>query len=489
MKRLACLALCALLLVTAVCASAAEYTLPEKLRRQLDFGNGFRGTATFALTGDAPWTQSLRSLDGAELQLRAIHSDGQFQYQLYGLEGETQVGLTQLYGDAENAYFRSELLPGKLLTMPIGDSLTSLALDKAGANPAWYDAALRLLSISDADWAESWEPALLPYQQQLEMWLDAYASAPEMVRDNEGNAVMVVRYVLPVQAIKDELVSLVRLLMADETLLTLLREQMRDNAQAVYLNPDLMYFYEAAIAALPFGEDVMVERELSTMGELVSTELRLPVLTADGNARMLSVEQGDGGLTATLEGDEQDVILILRESTRMAESMTMRGALRVIPTDMSEDHPGQSIGFAVKRLHATSTDSGSINHDSTSYTLSLAPDLTDLADGEGLYADFLPVELKVLVHLSSGSANRNPTNVEVDATFACGGATLTMNAVCKTTTPWLLFDLPTEGAESVLTGDMTSNLLTLLGNLRAALAKQTAEDLPLPVGTATDLAE
>lgn len=489
MKRLACLALCVMLLAMAVCASAAEYTLPEKLRRQLDFGNGFKGTVSFSLEGDAPWTQDIRAMDGAELQLRAIRSDGRFQYQLYGLEGETQVGLTQLYGDAANAYFRSELLPGKLLTMPIGDALTSLALDKEGENPAWYDAALNLMSISDADWEESWAPALLPYQQQLEMWLDAYASAPEMVRNNEGDSVMVVRYIIPAQSVKDELVSLVRLLMADETLLTLLRGQMRENAQAVYLNPGLMYFYEAAIAALPFEEDVMVEQELSTMGEMVSTELRLPVLTAEGAARMLSVEQGEGRLTATLEGDGQDVTLIVRESAQMAENMTVRGALRIIPTDMSEDHPGQSIGFVIKRLHAASTDSNDINHDSTSYTVSLAPDLTDLTGGEGLYADFLPVEIKALVHLSSGSANRNPTNVEVNATVACGGATLTMNATCKTTTPWLLFDLPTEGAENVLTGDMTQSLLTLLGNLRASLAKQTADDLPLPAATQTDLAE
>lgn len=95
---------------------------------------------------------------------------------------------------------------------------------------------------------------------------------------------------------------------------------MRENAQAVYLNPGLMYFYEAAIAALPFEEDVMVEQELSTMGEMVSTELRLPVLTAEGAARMLSVEQGEGRLTATLEGDGQDVTLIVRNPRRLART-------------------------------------------------------------------------------------------------------------------------------------------------------------------------
>ena len=148
MKRFWCLMVCLMLALTSVCALAAEeYTLPEKLQMQIEFGNGVKGAVMLTASGEGALTQALSVLNGTEIQIRGISLDGTYQTSFYALDGEKQVGLTQLYGDGENLYLRTELLPDLLLRYPLGEDWLERLMGRTEEdNPTWYSAAANLLA-------------------------------------------------------------------------------------------------------------------------------------------------------------------------------------------------------------------------------------------------------------------------------------------------------------------------------------------------------
>ena len=127
MKKVLCLLLCLMLTAAVLPASAVEYSLVEKLQRQIDFGNGLKGTLTLSFDGDAEWLQLIAPLNGVTWQIRSIQDKNDpnvFQRQIYTLNGEEQVGLTQLYGDGQNAPY------GTVTYGPDADTVTyAVSLD------------------------------------------------------------------------------------------------------------------------------------------------------------------------------------------------------------------------------------------------------------------------------------------------------------------------------------------------------------------------
>ena len=89
MKRFWCLMVCLTLALTSVCALAAEeYTLPEKLQMQIEFGNGVKGAVMLTASGEGALTQALSVLNGMEIQIRGISLDWTYQTSFYALDGE-----------------------------------------------------------------------------------------------------------------------------------------------------------------------------------------------------------------------------------------------------------------------------------------------------------------------------------------------------------------------------------------------------------------
>lgn len=61
------------------------------------------------------------------------------------------------------------------------------------------------------------------------------------------------------------------------------------------------------------------------------------------------------------------------------------------------------------------------------------------------------MELTALAHFHSLSANRNPTTLELDASWKQGDMTLTLQGEFKTTSPWVLQVIDETGAQDVAT--------------------------------------
>lgn len=476
MKRFLCLMLCLAMTVMCVGAHAEdEYSLTEKLQRQIEFGNGVKGAVVLNASGESEWIKALAQLNDTDIQIRAIKAQDsdQFQLYLYVLDGETQLALTRLYGDDQDLYLNSELLPALTLGYHTGGSMVESLMPKA-ENASWYSAALELLTIPETTWAQTWRPMLETYYADLELWLMDYAADPEVNQRADGDTLMTVRYEIPADAVKNQIKALVQKALNDAELMNQLGALVSAEQQWTYLMAGLMYYYEAAIDAMNLEGDVVLERDLSTMGETVATAIQLP-LPASTGWRMLVVEQSETGTSVSLAGENTNIMLEMETMTATALSANFSGMLRVVPEEEGQE---TAVAFKLSKASSNTVDDDTREHDVTNWKLELSP----AKDDQG--KDFEPVTLTLMTHLHSKSAKRNATTLEVTASFAQGADQLSVAGSIKTASPWVLDQLDSAGAEDV--SAMTESYLreimgTMWTNLQAELSSIKPEEIPAPV--------
>ena len=493
MKKLICLVLCLALTLSCTAAFAREYTMGEKLMRQLEKGSGLKGTVSVEAEGDAAWAQLLKPISGLTMELRAIGKEtgGVFYHQLYTLQGEAQHDLLTLYSDGARMLATSGLLPGAALTMQTnGDALGALLSGGTENNPDWYSALANMLSIPDDTWTEEWEPKLEKYYSSIEMWLSGFGAAPSVMHTDKGETRMLIRYEIPAKALKKQMIAVVKSVLNDNTLLPLLREQLTDAQRAAYIHPDLMWYYTEVINALPLEGSAVLEREITIVGDVVRTKLIFPLSGAEG-WHTLQIEQEDGVTELSVQGTEKTVQLVLQGANESVESASWQGVVRMIPAQTTGGAQAISAAFDVRKFTSTSVDNDTREHVVTNWEVTLKPDLSHLAEGDtarAAYMDFEPVTAKAKVHFHSKNAQTSPTTLEMDAELNLPDGKLALHVNVKSAAPWAIPSMEVGEGEDVLSmtaerrAELLATLLNAAGqlNVPAAEATATGTDLPLP---------
>lgn len=505
MKKLICLLLC--LMMALPCAALAEDTLPEKFQKQLiTGGNGLRGTVALTASGSADWVSYIQPFAGAALQLRAIgqaqgtHAsivtdDDNWQIKLYAKDDQSEMrGLTYLYGDPQAIYIKSDLLPGTLLTIPAesahvlysiaqGEMLDLFAAidplglneQAAGENLPAYSAIAKLLQVEEAEWAEAWQPVMDKYETDLDMWLAGYTSGP-VVGGSTGAMTMCTTFTIPSDDLKAKAKEIIGMMLYDYELQALIVPYVTDAQRAMYLNPSMGYFYNACIDALPLEGDLVLEREMSALGENVSMTISLPLpklpeeLTVPAGEMLASVfslpysdvlgdldrvtmTQSTGDISVSLSSPERTISLIIDESASNAETVMLDGFIRITPAAGNEEQPLYA-AFAWKTKHTVYQDAEWIRHDDNSFELSVEPDLSLLAEDDpfrNAYVDFAPMKIALAVNYYNKTDNAyRPVQVDVILDAQLPDAELGMNAQLRVTEMWQLENLPTAGAQNLL---------------------------------------
>lgn len=484
MKKFLCLMMClVLVLTTATAFAAVEYSLLEKWQRQVDFGNGVKGTLNVAVSGEAEWAKLLAPLSGMPLQIRAIHADDNFQYRIYAEDGEEMLGLTQLYGNDEAIYLKSDLLPDTLLTLATGGDWMDRVMSK-GENPSLHSAAMNILSIPQTSWESKWLPALSAYEAAIELWLENYASAPSVKRSEDGSATVLVRYDIPADAVKAQIKALWGNVLQDAILLPLLRTQMNEEQQAAYLNEHLKYHYDKVIDDLALNGNVVLEREMTAKGDAVRTDMTFP-LDMEGFTN-LQVKQLGSTTTVVLTGAERSLELEWTETAALAGSTSYQGKVRMLPADAAQK--GVAAAFTLVEIKSSTTDEDTRSHDVTNWVVKLEQDAEATGDS---WTSFEPVEINAKVHLHSKAMQNMPTTMEIEMGVKRPDAELSAVLSLKTSSPWVLDNLPTEGAVDVaaLTEEERAQKFIDLGmNGLTMLLMMNQEAMPVPEATTTDLA-
>lgn len=458
MKKLICLLLSVMLVALCTTAMAkVEYTLLEKWQRQVDFGNGIKGTLKVNVDGDADWAKLLAPLKDVPMEIRAIHDGDTFQYRLYVEKGEEMLGLTQLYGDQQTVYLKSDLLPDALLSLNAGgDVLNTLAGVTAQQNPSLYSAMLNLLNIPQTSWDGKWVPALKPYESAIELWLESYASSPSVLRGEDGSATVLVRYDVPADAVKAQLKGLWSNVLQDGTLLPLLQAQLNQAQQETYLDANWLYYYEQVIDALPLEGSVVLEREMTAKGDTLRTDMVFP-LAQDGWSS-LTIHQAEEATSFQLQGSEKELALDL-EKTVSGDSGNYQGKLRYVPADKAQK--AAALAFTLVETKTTAVDEDTRSHDMTTWKLNIQPDGDYTGEG---WETITPAEVNLQLHLHSKSQQSSPVTVAVSADVKLAEAQIAVELELMTRSKWVMDSLPTEGAvdvASLSTEEVTRKLADL----------------------------
>lgn len=534
LKRFLCIMLCLLLVVPAAIAEAAN-TLPKRFIRQLSGGNGARGYINVTASGVAEWLNILMPFTATDIQVRAIGQkqgdmsasitdDDEWQIKFYAKDqAGKEAGVSWLFGDPKGMYFKSELLPDVLLKVQVNQvhllyqlfkgelsemffafDPMELKVPGVNGNATAYQALANVLGVDEKDWNADWLPVLEKYFQHLELWLAGYGEA-SIVSENPGKLTMSASYTIPANEFKNEAKYIIGQMMYDNDLQELLIPHVTMEQRITYLNPQMVYFYEACIDALVLEGDITFSREMSALGEVVSSTISLPLpklpekLTAPANAAMqkllglpyADLLEGAERLTISQKGAERQMTIHSSKRTFTVNGVEkafdngteFTGTLEITPAEEAQEQ-AVSAAFAVSHGHRLWQDEKYIDHDTTEMKFSVKP-VTE--ENEAI----VPVAVAVTVdYRNNPNQQDSPVQVNLIVDADLPNAQVAVEAVMRITTQLTMQKMSGEGATdiSVLTAEEKDQLLKSFVQ-NAAVTMTSLYEAPADGGSAESSAE
>lgn len=353
MKRCFALLLTAALLLVSLSALAAEYTLDEKLFKQVKDGSGLNLTlklektdGTFSVLDAGTNTLLSALLPGAELGLRHFSGvglmKGKQETELTLQKAGQQMLQLNLKKDGQFEQLTSSLIgASRYVDRQEGGLLMALLTGKDSTWPG-VENMLFKLNTADSTWQGKVAKKLEAYSLKLTVYLQAYTKT-ESLRNAQNQLQTKVSVSVPPLQLKAQIKQLLLDVYSDAELLALLSEQLDAREQAAYLQPAMMNSFFAALDSLPLSENMVNERLLDQAGQVVENKLVLPLGGAQGLDRVvyLFTASAEGGQTAlTLEYQPQNkenkvgrVVSLVYQGgqTALSEEISYTGTLSIQP--------------------------------------------------------------------------------------------------------------------------------------------------------------
>ena len=325
MKRFFALLLICTMLFS--CACAEDYTVAEKLYKQLWAGSGFSGTLSAEI--DSPAFKTARPITADIDYIYVRETEGvEPEHRLDATLMDGENAISAAYAQLKNGRlsFQADVLSPDWFTLDVGnqaeqaDEAVQQAIAHTGM-PALTDTLL-MGAAALRENAELQE-ALEPYLTRIDVWIEGYRQDAVLSKLDDETTVMQVNYVLGPAAIKAQVKQLIVDLLNDEKVLPLLSEAIGEEEASLYLNPALQKWYFEAVDSLPFPGDLTLSRTLAMTGETVELHLSLPLYDAQAGVITLAYDrtQGTGDLpdenVIRMESEEKVLTLSYQEYSSM----------------------------------------------------------------------------------------------------------------------------------------------------------------------------
>lgn len=465
-----------------------EFTLPEKMQRQLDAGSGLKGTLTLS---------GVPGFDGLQIDAQYIAPQEQSQLQLTLTGNGTELFKAALYQAGETLVLDTPSASGQLYALSGGfETLAGYLLrGKSGsAQTPWYTAVKNILSPGDEETAAQLAAAAAPYMTKVDLWMQAFAAQPVSEKDASGLTVVKQEFQIPVASFKAELKQLLIDLLADKALLQLMWAQVSAGQADLYLNPALQSFYFQAVDALPLEGSILLTRRVSTLGQVLETSASLPFSgDVQGMKRLTltqtAAQEGDT-LACAIEAEKGNLSFSFREAATADENAkAYAGEIRYLPAEIPNwqvdavlpQYEGKALSVAYQAVYTKKSSTDAEGKDNENYVLAidLTPDWSHLAaepaeEVKAQYALTVPAKLTLSVLLKSGHARNASTAIDVSAAFASGGTNVALGGQLKTTPPWTF--QPVDAAKALPLDQMSQEELTAWA-LQTLLAQPSLLDL------------
>lgn len=509
MRLLTCLLTLSLLFSCAVAETAVDldYTVEEKLVKQLQAGSGFTGTLTLestantgresdALTTIKPLTVDMTYIYTREDTATQTPAENRLTFAL--TDSEKTLATAELSLSSGLAALQSSLLgdgwyilrqgaaqadtaDGQTSVMSaLGTEATAMLDQSALPGIATFMAGALGTSLDAGNF--SWEELLDPYATKIDLWLESYRQAPILGKTDDGTTTMVIDYSIPASALKAQLKQMVLDLLGDDELLEVLAQILPDEDVQLYLNPEQQNYYFFAIDELPLNGEVTLSRTVSLMGDTLGLTLSLPFYDSEGGAATLTYQRipGEGDLPQTntieLAGETRHIRIAYQVYDTFTGTKVYQGTVLREPTgaeafSVSEDETANtartfSAAFTVSSVLTTGTDELGKDFLQRNIELTLAPEYTPentdddaqtpTAEQQASYVVFTPFTATLQTICSSGQAKNAST--ALDLSLVLSGEeqpqTVTITFSGKTTSMWTPQAVDTDTAQSLADMDV-----------------------------------
>ena len=459
-KRVIALIVLMIILVTGTC-SAATYTLPEKMFNQLTIGSGLKGTFTVTAEGEKFKTPFMDSITDAEMYIRGIRSGEDLHYYLFqSNEKEEQSAFSELYRKDGVYYFRSDMVQGKVLEFPVASQIIEAFFPAKGENGSASSFIANILSLSESVRKDKWDPVLLRYQKELEMWLADFTVTADTVKMESGLSALDFTYEIPFSSVIDEIVTLYGRFAADDDVIALLDTVMSAEEKAVYINSNLLYFYLEALKALNIDRPVRMSKRVSAMGELLLFSLELPLDEKTSGYSGLKIEKTDQLTVFTLRKTGKLIVLATPELKKLQQTsfeQSVWAAVIAEPED-GKKNSNFSLRIDIKKKNEV-YEKDEKTHEIDHYDITAVQDISYLpTDADlSLIPEFEQANLSLEFHYSSKYAQNSATTLEVEAELKQGENRIQVKSKLKTAAPWLF--MPFELLDPIQVGTEKEDVL------------------------------
>ena len=365
--------------------TGTDYTVGDKLLRQLQAGSGFSGTLTVESTAVAgKESEAITTLKPLVFACDYIYlrpdtnasTPGESRLTMALADGDTQTGIMEVALRAGDFYLKSSLLGDGWFALPGAGVLAATAeqgaagvastaqptADVATVAPAETAAsasglasilqpltaqaslpgletfaaglALQLHDLDSAKWATSFDS----YLTKIDLWIEAYRQNAKLGKAEDGTTTMEVSYRIPAAAMKAQLKQMVLDLLNDQPLLTALKAVVSEDNAARYLNPDRQEYYFYAIDELPLNGEMTIDRTVSLKGDTIALSMSLPLYDSQGGASTVAYDRhkGSGDLpdtnTIRFTGDRTTLQLDYQTYNTLTGTSVYQGTLLRQPT-------------------------------------------------------------------------------------------------------------------------------------------------------------
>ena len=466
MKKILCALLCMMLvMISAESLAAVDYTLQEKMQKQLDSGSGLKGTLQLHGEGNDPFILSLQPFQDVELQFRGMRTGEQGHYYFYQAgDDESQKGLTEIFDDGSSLFFRSDFLPGEVIRFPALAALADAMLPSRGGNPSIASAAVRWIQTGKAQQEALLNPVLEILEKQLEVWLARYAEASEVKTTESGTSAVELSYSIPMDDFRQEIVSLMNILQNSAEGKALMDQIFSEEQKGLFENQNLGYYFLDALSALNNEYDINYTSTISTLGVQLSSSLELPLDESSMGFKSLLIEDKNGLISYTLRNDEQVITLLMGRDYDWSQIDSASAWVIMRPNPNGEEtEKGLYHAIRLELQHSSekTTDEESRDHERTVWKLTAERDVSRLPEGEDekKYPEEPPLSAELNLHYFSRYSQSSPTTLEYSLSIIREDFLISGNGQMKTSSPWVFSPFSTEGAREFTT--FSANELTV----------------------------
>ena len=506
MKKGLALILALLMLGAALPALGEGYTLEEKFYQQAWKESAYRGTVTFAATGDS--TAAMDSALWTVIKQLAPRLSLTIEHTTTRTADEGQANLTLTVDGKESAkasYLYDEKLSGFSSSLLSADNavytaartwdLTRLIQSAAQGENAWPPVWRLILAVMNApeEWKNRAGDYLNIYETKLGIWLQGYAEFTTGQENGIGYTQLACS--IPGQAVKAEIEQLLVDFYKDDGLLTLLREIATPQEAAAYLQPSERTTLFSLLDRLTLNGSVDVVRRYDTSGQALLDQISFPFTEGSPvSALTISMKAQENGqerrYAGTLkDGTEFDITCLAGEDLIFTGSVEItlpekQNASFVVSEGAGEK---QTIAFDYNLMWAPGEDQYSLADDRM--TRAMEGSLLIKPRGESKVPE---QSITLDATLSSGSSQRSSTQLNATLTWRDmdSDATVTAALISRTVSPFayttpssvlnaVRLDLMTQESRAALIGAWQQRLALyasqLLGNSMVNLFSTTQQ--------------